>query len=1110
MAKKLTIQIEMDRSGAKAEAERFKQDSAKLNGEILANVQATEKGGAKAATDAAGVRLKATADVKETTLKATAETRDALGRFARASDDVGEHTAAAGKRGAAGLGEIATAAGLLSLAAGAAIKVLDDLGAAAARAGEKSKALSDKFAAERDSLRELQVLMGKEGQDPNKFTLDIAKFGKSTGMSKPGESRSFLTEMYNAGAAFEGKNISSPEFKQFGEQFAGLSVAKGIPAEQAGEMAGSILGFKDYTKFKDRASEQALATGNATLAGLGRGKGKAPVLANQFNMLASASLNEDAMRGTFQSPEEVAAVISIGAEKNDASAAETAKMAIRGLRSFDDKEAGPFLKRAGITPQTPFIEAVGKATPIFESEAKTSGVKVEDVIGKYFKDQGTKESLSVFANRGVSAGGFKDRLDFMAANAGPEKAQGVIADFQKSDVGARRIAEAEVEVERLQAAVKNSRVEIGRLQALAKLIRSGEIDTNATGINDYMNQKASFGAVGDPEQKRIDDEFQRMLMARAPAGTAPAPLMDLADSTPLGREKQLRERIEAIQAAGGDPLAERRDEEDFIKARRDDNAIGHVSREVMGGNAPDFAGPSPKFSEFRKPRPRGFATGGRVGPDAPTPKLPGTDPGYWQPQGTDTVPAMLAIDEHITNATSARANRAILEAIDRARGPIDLDELAEGPVGMAKGGRVPKGKAHRPVNALVWKGETPDNLAWKKAPDPLDALRSRLAARQKDIPGFLAPPAMPALSDLPKVAAPRMPVELDDRQAAFKAEADARIAAVTRDSEARQEKALATAAAFKGPLGNEPSQDAAPAIDVPPKAPYRSPKDRAISEQFEAAAARSAESQTMIQADRERLHAANVFTPRPDLKYPEPEAPPTAIGDMVTREMSRQRAGDAERAKLDLAAGPFKPSPRVALPGPTANPGLNRDAMKGPWPGRMLSKANDWLGGASDRLDKLTGLDKLIGPAEGPAPTPKMPPLPEGAEPLPKFAEFRAPHAPGTAMPTRSKAFGAGLGIEPGSRLDMDVFPELARLPAMGGRPAGMGRGMGAGQDAGMSPPGGRQGEAARGPTDGEKQIVQLLTEISKKLDQPKETPGRGVPPPLPGPLREPYRFPSR
>jgi hypothetical protein len=46
----------------------------------------------------------------------------------------------------------------------------------------------------------------------------------------------------------------------------------------------------------------------------------------------------------------------------------------------------------------------------------------------------------------------------------------------------------------------------------------------------------------------------------------------------------------------------------------------------------------------------------------------------FKPKGTDTVPAMLTPNEYVVNAKSAQANKALLEKINAARGPVYLAE----------------------------------------------------------------------------------------------------------------------------------------------------------------------------------------------------------------------------------------------------------------------------------------------------------------------------------------------------------------------------------------------------------------------------------------------------
>jgi hypothetical protein len=547
-AQDLTIRLNIDRSQAKAENRAAAADNRRLEKEVLSDAEATERARDGLSRTRHAAARRAARETADEEARATRRARDELGRFV--SEGVAGHRKMEDAARKSATGQAAS----FAIAQAGLQKLIDLAGAygqAVTDAGRKSRQLTSGFGDQRDQLRELAVLMGKEAD--NAFTLDFARFNRTTGF-RPEEGLGFLTELYNSGAQYEGKTISQAEMAQYREQVGRLAVAKQIEPSVAGDVAGSLLGFTDYTKFGDQASEQALGRLNASLAILGRGKGNNAVLARQFSMLSSAALNEEAMKGVFQSPEEVAAVVSAGAEKHDAQAAEMARAAIRGMRDFSDKDAGGLLKRAGIDPTTAFIPAIEKLAPVVLGEAQAKGLKTEDVLAQYFKDTLTREAIGTYINKGVGGGIFADRLAFGAQNAGPAAALGTIDQFRRSEAGMRREADADVRLAEMERGAENSGLEVVRRQALARLVRRKEIDTNATNLKDYLVGKTSFGVLGEPEQLRIDEETQRLLRERTPAGVAAPPLSDLLNVSPLAREEDLRNRMGRIRAAGGNPF----------------------------------------------------------------------------------------------------------------------------------------------------------------------------------------------------------------------------------------------------------------------------------------------------------------------------------------------------------------------------------------------------------------------------------------------------------------------------------------------------------------------------------------------------------------------------
>ena len=416
-----------------------------------------------------------------------------------------ETMAAAGKGGEDGaLGFLKMAAALGAVKSAASIA-----GDALAEADRKARGLAGRFVDNRDKLAELATVMGEKAD--NAFTIRNAEFNAATGL-RDDEGLAFRMQFQNAGAQHKGTKISDAEYGQYEQQAAQLAAAKGFDPSQVGELAGSLLGFKDRQPLGNQASEDAVGKLNSGLAILGRGKGRNSVLQNQFSMLSAASLNEDELMGTFTDSDEVAAVISVMAEKHDASAAEMARAANRGLRDFDGK-AADLLKKAGVTAKTKFVDAIKAITPLVEAEAKARGVKVEDVLKGSFEDVQTREGIGVAINKGIKGGLFEDRLNFGRQNAGPAPALQAIGEFAQNERGQHRLADARLAGDEAIRGAEDSTLTTLRKQAEARLVQRREIDTTGGVLMDMFRYVAS-GTLVNGRNDRIDFEAAKMLNER--------------------------------------------------------------------------------------------------------------------------------------------------------------------------------------------------------------------------------------------------------------------------------------------------------------------------------------------------------------------------------------------------------------------------------------------------------------------------------------------------------------------------------------------------------------------------------------------------------------------
>lgn len=501
----------------------------------------------------------------------------ALGRFTKGAGEAGTAAAAAGQAGAEGFGAAALAANLGTMALGKMAQAAAALGQALEAAAQKQEALAKGFASQGDKLRELAGMEGK--QVDAAYTLDFAKFQKATAM-RPEEALAFRTEFLNSGAQYLGRTISQGEAGQLQEQAASLAVARGLDPRQVGDLAGNLLGAKDWQQqFGDQASEAVLGTVARVMAGLGRGRGETSQLLGQTTELMAASVNEDVLKGTFRTPEEAAALVSTMAEYKPAEAGVYAQAAIRSLRDFQDKKMGPELQKAGVTPLMPFAEAAERFGKVITEESTAEGVPIQDIIARYAPDIRQQRALATLINKGLGPqGAMADRMKFMGG-FGAETATADIGAFRATDVGMTREAEADVALAQAQRGAELQRPNILRTQAIAELTREKQIDTTAAEISNFVARGASFGLIAGPERAKIDLRVAEILRRRGagvgvtPAAQEPgifgglgggllAPFLGEGprqDFTVEGRNANFDQTAAAITAGGGNPMADAAD-----------------------------------------------------------------------------------------------------------------------------------------------------------------------------------------------------------------------------------------------------------------------------------------------------------------------------------------------------------------------------------------------------------------------------------------------------------------------------------------------------------------------------------------------------------------------
>jgi hypothetical protein len=450
--------------------------------------------------------------------------------------------------------------GASSLAMGAAAagtqKLLDLLGgipAAFAAAEQAQQRFSGRFASQQDQLAELAAISGQPLDAT--FVRQFAQFNRRTGF-RAQESLAFQQSLLNTGAQYVGRNISEPEARQFQEQLGQLALARGLDPSIAGNIGGTALALTNYNQFGEGASEEATTRVNRALAILGRGAGENRALAESLTKVTAASVNEDSLRGSFRSMDEAAALISTMAEGMPQETEVYTRATLRGLRDFEGT-AKPLLEKAGITPQTPTLEAIQRLAPVVEEEARRKGLTIQDVLAQYFPDERTSKGLAVAINRGVAGGVIEDRLKY-GQQFGRAETQAQIDAYRKSNRGRMRMADAAVESAEITRGAATEEVDILRRRALARMIESGQIGSVSNEMTKFIQGVGSFGALGS-EGAQIDAQVQTELRQKLLEAGGQSPFGegifgDRQDLDPNARANQFNAAIGRLREKGVDPL----------------------------------------------------------------------------------------------------------------------------------------------------------------------------------------------------------------------------------------------------------------------------------------------------------------------------------------------------------------------------------------------------------------------------------------------------------------------------------------------------------------------------------------------------------------------------
>jgi len=574
VAQRLEIEVGLNKDAAVDSARRLRTDLKGVNDQIAAD--------AKAAVDA------------ETTLHRKA--RDERGRFIRQGAEESEKAyKKTGDAGRLAFGQIATAAGGVVQVVQAVAAQLSQLSAQFDAVGRKSREMTRDFLSQRDRTRELAAV---EGRTPgNDFTLGLHRFARDTALTYD-EALNFRANFANVGNQYVGRNISQDEYQQYQALSARQTARTGASAEASAAFAGAFL-TRNLNQFGAGAAEEAFRRQFQVASVYDAGAGTASQNFASFAQLKSAFEADPQLAGAFKSDTELAIIGSVANAAGPDRQRDQVNDLVRNLRRPDNKELQGLYKQAGVTNQMGVRQTIETIAPLLIAEAKKTGQGLDQVIAKYIPDAGAREALSIQIGRGVLGGEYAQRqgvADQAGAAGAGEKALG---EFMGSEAAQSRVASADVAMAEAERGAENTGLDVLRRQALSRLIRDKRINTNAAGMQDFLSGKMTFGFLGDAEQKRIDDETQRLLNARTGESS---PLS--AAFTPEAREKELRDRITAARQRGVDPLAANPQAEAKIDTREGvllkdgmlsdaGGAVVDLLRQLVSNTAPAAAPPKP-------------------------------------------------------------------------------------------------------------------------------------------------------------------------------------------------------------------------------------------------------------------------------------------------------------------------------------------------------------------------------------------------------------------------------------------------------------------------------------------------------------------------------------
>jgi hypothetical protein len=429
------------------------------------------------------------------------------------------------------------AASFLSI--GAAQRVVGAAVDSLADARDNARGYADALFEAAKASRELQGIVG--GKPTYGGAVASAKRRAESGATLE-ESKELRTQFYNTAQQFIGTKITPEAAERLLGDVEKYAVVKGLPMGAAGELAGSMLQSGSF----GADSKGAAAKFRQTVQGASAGRGNYGPLLAGFSQV-SPLIGEGQ---PFKSPQEAMAAVSLAAEFRPDEAGVYARA---GARLFyepgGNKKQEALLKAAGITADTPYLEAVSRFQSTVKAQASQQGLSTNAYLASLKLQEREKGFAQIAVSRGAETIGQRLGVMGKVGDYGAMQAELGAAYADPDQPFGRMRAEGRTRAAELEKGLPLTPLRKAEEEARAQLTKEGYFTKPGAMTGDYLESLGTFGRIS-PQQIAINRRVRRNYGA---TGTAES-LLDL-DPNPIARGA--REGFRALTGYGEQDLLRR-------------------------------------------------------------------------------------------------------------------------------------------------------------------------------------------------------------------------------------------------------------------------------------------------------------------------------------------------------------------------------------------------------------------------------------------------------------------------------------------------------------------------------------------------------------------------